>query len=176
MQTSSTAAPIRTATFDDPDHVAQAIGELRQEGFERSAIKVVCSDAETATRFREYIDERPAGARTPKALTLAALVYGALALIGLSVAFFASATTTLIVVTALLGVALLVTFGSTMMTRGAERELSDYYSSAVIPGQILLAVDLPENAPPHRISAADRILERFTGSHAALDHEDAAAP
>jgi len=64
-----------------------------------------------------------------------------------------------------------VTFGSIMMTRGAEGALSDYYSQGVIPGQVLLAVELRDHAPRAKIEAADRVFERLTGSHAALDRE-----
>lgn len=171
MTTLHAHPPIRTGTFDDADHAARAIAALREAGFLRSQIKVVCSDAEIRERFSDYVDEQPSGARTPRALTGAAIVYLCLAAIGLGVGFFANLTTTLIVLCVLLGIALLVTFGSTMMTRANERELSNYYSQAVIPGRILLAVDLPDDSSNERIMAAERIIDRFTDDHESLDRD-----
>lgn len=171
MTATHTDSPIRAGAFDNPDDVAAAIVDLRRAGFLASEIKVVAADQEVVHRFAEYVDQQPAGAGTSKALSRAAVLYVALTAVGLLVGLFSSPTTTLIVVSALLGVALLATFGSAMMTRGAERELADYYSEGAIPGQVLLAVELPENPPAGKIAAADRVFERFTGTHAALDRE-----
>jgi len=165
--------PIRTGTFDDPALATRAIAALRKAGFSRSQIKVVCSDHAIADRFSEYVDEQPAGNRTPRALTNAAIACFCLAAVGLSVGLFASLTTTLITVCMLLGIGLFVTFGSTMMTRGNERELSNYYSEAVLPGKVLVAVDLPDNSPPERIATAKQVIDRFTADHASLDHDGA---
>ena len=172
MTTLHAQPPIRTGTFEFADHAARAIAALREAGFARSQIKVVCSDASIQERFSEYVDEQPSGAQTPRALTGAAIVYFALAAIGLGVGLFASLITTLMVLCVLLGIALLVTFGSTMMTRANERELSNYYSQAVVPGRILLAVDLPDDTPPHRIADAERIIDNFTDDHESLDRDN----
>lgn len=171
MSTSLTDSPIRTGSFTDPNEVEAAIAELRRAGFRTSEIKVVTSDDESSRRFADFIDQQPAGTETPSALSRAVIVYLVLAAVALLAAQFASLVTTLIIVTVLLGVALFVTFGSTMLTRGAERELSDYYAQGVIPGQILLAVELPAGADHARLAAADRVFERFTGTHTALDRE-----
>lgn len=171
MPTTANVASIRTGAFDQPDDVEEAIAELRRAGFRTSEIKVVTADDGAARRFASYIDQQPSGARTSKALSRAALVYSALAALGVVAALFTGPSVTLIVVCALLGVALLATFGFTMMTRGAERELSDFYSQGIIPGQLLLAVELPEDAPPDKIAAADRVFDRFTGTHTPLDLE-----
>lgn len=172
MSTTVTDSPIRTGSFDDAADVEAAITELRGAGFKQSEIRIVTSDEAAAQRFAEYIDQQPAGTRTPAALSRAVVIYIGLAVIALIVGLVSnSLITTLIVTSVLLGVALLVTFGSTMMTRGAERELSDFYAAGVIPGQILLAVEIPTGASQDRLAAADRIFQRFTGGHAALDRE-----
>lgn len=163
--------PIRIGVFNDAEAASRAIEQLRDAGFAPEQIKVVCSDPAIASRFVLYVDQQPAGARTPRALTRAAWLFGLLALIGLAVGLFSGPTTTLIVLSALLGVGLLVGFGSIMMTRGSERELSDYYDQAVVPGQVLVAVDLPEDAAPEQLAAADGVFDRLTGGHAAADHE-----
>jgi hypothetical protein len=157
--------------FDNLDDVAKAIEQLRRAGFRRSEIKVVSSGEDAIERFAQYVDQLPSGRRTSGALSRAAWLYAALAVAGIVVGLATSPATALIVTTALLGVALLATFGSIMLTRGAEQELSNYYAQGVIPGQVLLAVDLEDNAPREKIAAADRVFERFTGSHAALDRE-----
>jgi hypothetical protein len=163
--------PIRIGVFHDVEEASRAIEQLRGAGFAPREIKVVCSNPAVSSRFVQYVDQQPAGARTPRALTRAAWLFGLLALIGLAVGLFSGPTTTLIVLSALLGVGLLIGFGSIMMTRGSERELSDYYDQAVVPGQVLVAVDLPDDAPPAKLAAADRIFDRLTGGHAAADHE-----
>jgi hypothetical protein len=40
-----------------------------------------------------------------------------------------------------------------MLTRGGERELADYYSQALVDGQILVAADTKD---PELLAAADR--------------------
>jgi hypothetical protein len=171
MSTIHALPPIRTGTFEDADQAAHAIAALREKGFPRSQIKVVCSDAEIRQRFAEYVDEQPSGAQTPRALTGASIVYFCLAATGLAVGLFATLITTLIVLCVLLGIGLFVTFGSTMMTRANERELSNYYSQAVVPGRVLLAVNLPDGSPPERIATAERIIDRFTDDHESLDRD-----
>jgi hypothetical protein len=171
MTTLHAQPPIRTGTFNDADHAARAIDALRDAGFPRSQIKVVCSDAEIQQRFSEYVDQQPDGTQTAGALNRAGIVFFCLAVVGLGVGLFASLITTLIALCVLLGIGLLVTFGSTMMTRANERELSNYYSQAVIPGRILLAVDLPDNSSNERINAAEGIIDRFTDDHESLDRD-----
>lgn len=167
----SSPPPIRIGVFHDAEEASRAIESLRSAGFAPREIKVLCSDPAISSRFVQYVDQQPAGARTPRALTRAAWLFGLLALIGLAVGLFSGPTTTLIVLSVLLGLGLLVAFGSIMMTRGSERELSDYYDQAVVPGQVLVAVDLPDDAAPERLAAADGVFDRLTGSHAAADHE-----
>lgn len=173
MTTLQTLSPIRTGTFNDAEIAARTIATLRAAGFSRSQIKVVCSTAEIRERFAEYVDEQPSGAQTNGALNGAGIAYFCLAAIGLGVGLFASLTTSLIVLSVLLGVALLITFGSTMLTRASERELSNYYSHAVVPGRILLAVNLPDGVPAERVASAERIIDRFTDEHESLDRDSA---
>jgi hypothetical protein len=172
MATMHTLPPIRTGTFDDADHVARAIAALRDAGFPHSWIKVVCSDADVRERFAEYVDEQPSGAQTPRALTGAGIAYFCLAALGLGIGLFANQTTTLIALSVLLGIGLLITFGATMITRANERELSNYYSQAVVPSRVLLAVDLPDGSSPERIADAERIIDRFTDDHESLDRDN----
>jgi hypothetical protein len=171
MSTIQANPPIRMGVFDDTEEASRAIEELRRAGFQRREISVLCSDPAVASHFVEYVDQQPAGARTPRALSRVAVVYACLAAIGIGVGLFSSPSTTLIVLCVLLGIALLATFGATMLTRASERELSDYYDQAVVPGKLLLAVDLEDDAPPEKLTAADRVFDRFAGGHAALDHE-----
>jgi len=96
MTTAAPVSPIRAGAFDHPDDVATAIEQLHAAGFRSSEIHVVTSDPEAARRFASYIHEKPAGARTGKALSQAAVVYVVLAAIGIGVGLFSSGTTTLL--------------------------------------------------------------------------------
>lgn len=166
-----TTQPIRMSVFDTVEEASRAIDALRDAGFQRHEINVVCSDPSLAVYFAEYVDQQPAGKRTPRALSRAVMLYAALAAVGITVALFSQSATAVAVLCALLGAGLLATFSAPMMTRASERELSDYYDQALLPGKLLVAVDLKDDAPPEKLAAADRVFDRTAGGHVGLDRE-----
>lgn len=168
--------PIRVGVFETVDAAVRAIAELRNAGFHRREINVVCDEQQASPELRPYIDQQPAGPKSAgKQLTGAGVVYGALAAVGILTAalaaVFAGIVAAFIVLGVALGIALLSVFGSIMVGRGSERELANFHAQGVAPGQLLVAVDLDENAPPQKVAAADRVLQRDASATISLPHD-----
>lgn len=176
MATVQQAGPIRAGIFESVEAARRAIQDLRSAGFQRNEINVVCQDANAAPDLREYIHERPAGPKAAGgALTKAGMVYGVLALVGVAAAAITAIIVGLvaafIVLGICLGIALLSVFGSIMVQRGGERELADFHAQALEPGQLLVAVDLDDQAAPDKVAAADRVLQHDARTTFSLPHE-----
>ena len=172
---------IRAGVFETVEAARRAIERLRNAGFQRREISVVCSEPQEAPELKAYIDQRPAGPRSAgRALTRAGFVYGVLALLGVAAAaltaVFVGLLTAFIVLGISLGIALLSVLGSIMVNRGSERELADFHAHNLGPGQLLVAVDLEEDAAPQKISAADEVLRSEAPATVTLPHESPAGP
>jgi hypothetical protein len=147
--------PIRLTVCDDGASARRLVNELQQAGFTAKEISVVCSQESCKRAFAEFVHEEPAGSQTSEALNTAGM--GALGL-GTAAALAAIVTTggaAIMAVGAFAGVALTGTFAATMMTRGAEKELADYYDQAITHGKILVAVETQDESQQR---VADRIL------------------
>lgn len=165
-----TSSPIRVGVFDSMEETEAVVRELREAGFTAKEISVVCSDESKAERFSEYVHEKPAGAYTNAALTGAGAAGLGLGAAALLTAMVTSAGTAVFVVGAFAGLAAVGTFAAMMVTRGAEKELADYYDQAVMHGKLLVAV---ETRNPQRQHLADQILARHNPEQpGALPTED----
>lgn len=153
----STEAPIRIGVFDSVEEVQAVVAELRAAGFNSQEISVLCSDESKAAYFPQYQHEAPAGSHNDEALNLAGLFGAGLGTAVLLATLVTSAGTAIFAVGALAGVTAAGTFAALMMTRGAEKELADYYDQAVVHGKLLVAA---ESEDPNRQQQADRILRR----------------
>jgi hypothetical protein len=176
MATLHHETPIRVGVFESVEAALRAIHSLRHAGFQRREIAVVCNEPDPAPELKDYIRERPAGPRSAgKMLTGAGVLYAVLAVAGVVAAaltaIFIGITTAFIVLGVALGIALLSVFGSIMVGRGFERELSNFYAQGIEPGQLLVAVDLDEHAPPQRVAAADRVLQQDASATISLPHD-----
>jgi hypothetical protein len=172
MQPSS-EFPIRLTVCDTPASARRLVNELQQAGFSSSEISVVCSQESCEREFAEFVHEHPAGSQTGDALEnagMGALGLGtAAALAGILTAGGAA----IMAVGAFAGVALAGTFASMMMTRGAEKELADYYDQAITRGKIIVAVETQDVA---RQRVADEILGREGTPPTALPSESPEEP
>ncbi len=147
--------PIRLTVCETADSAARLVQELRQAGFTTDEISVVCSEDACEREFAEFVHEHPAGSQVPEALNrsgLAGLGLGASAVVA---GLLTSGGAAIMAVGAFAGLAIAGTFVSVMATRGAEKELSDYYDQAITKGKILVAVETEEAA---RQQLADEIL------------------
>ena len=164
--------PIRFAVCDTADEVRAIIKDLRLEGFTADEISVVCSQESCEREFEEFVHEHPAGSQIGTALNrsgVAALGLGAAAIIA---GLLTSAGAAIVAIGAFAGVAIAGTFTAMMMTRGAEKELADYYDQAITYGKILVAVATYDESRQQR---ADAILNREGTQPSALPSESAPA-
>jgi hypothetical protein len=165
MSTATNAPSIPTAVFSDPDAASRAIDQLRAAGFSDQEIRVVTANEAHRQRFRRFAQQLPAGSRTGKALTQAALVAVVLGALLVGAALAMQSDIALILAGAFAGLVAAGTFVAVMMTRGAEGELSDYYDQAVEHDRLIVAVEPREHTSSERVAAAVGILER-TGEEA----------
>jgi hypothetical protein len=161
--TKSIERPLRVGVFGNVADAERAVVNLLQAGFTKRDISVVCSDEAVERHFKDFRKQEPAGTYTP----ITAVGGGAIgaALGGLAVVAGGLATG---------GIGLLATAGiaawaggvagglvGAMMSRGVEKELANYYQQAVIDGDILVAVEVDEEAsasPNRDLARASQIL------------------
>jgi hypothetical protein len=157
---------LEVGVFPTVDGARRAVQGLRDAGFGKEQITVMCSDETKERYFHEFEHQEPAGTYTPSAAITGATI-GAL-LGGASVVAASAATGGVAIlaagpITAWAGGVAGGLVGA-MMTRGVERELANFYQQAVVDGQILVAVeeDCGEQRNSHHkgatLSLADRIL------------------
>lgn len=156
MQPSS-KFPIRLTVCDTAASAHRLVNELQQAGFTAKEISVVCSQESCEREFAEFVHEHPAGSQTSDALNSAGMGALGLGTAAALAAIFTAGGAAIMAVGAFAGVALTGTFASMMMTRGAEKELADYYDQALTHGKILVAVETQDEA---RQRVADEILSR----------------
>ncbi|MEX0726454.1 MAG: hypothetical protein WEB58_09915 [Planctomycetaceae bacterium] len=149
--------PILFAVYDDVDTASAAVRDLREVGFTPQEISVLCSDEHRERLFSKYEHEDPAGSHADQAITGAAATALGLGGSAVAVGLLTSAGTAIFVLGAFAGVAAISTFVSLMLTRGAEKELADYYDQAVLLGKILVGVETNDAA---RQKQAREIFER----------------
>lgn len=159
---------IHAAVFDTVSETRAVVERLRAAGIPTDEISVLCSDDAKERYFREYEHEEPAGAHASEAVSTGGAIGlglgGAAVLTGLVTA----GGTAIFAVGAFAGLAIAGTFASLMMTRGAEKELSDYYDQALSRGKLLVAV---ESESPERRAAVDRIFQEAKAVPLAIDRE-----
>lgn len=168
----SSEFPIRLTVCDTAESAHRVVDELRQAGFTPAEISVVCSERSCEREFAPYVHEHPAGSQTDEALTksgMGALGLGAAAVLA---GLVTTGGVAIMAVGAFAGVALAGTFASTMMTRGAEKELADYYDQSITHGKILVGVET-EDVDRQRL--ADSILSHEGTPPTALPSESVAA-
>jgi hypothetical protein len=147
------------ATIADAKH---AVKELLTAGFAKRQITVVCSDPEKEAHFREFERQEPAGYYTPRAMAGGAITG---ALLGLVMALVVLASVGQI--ESLVAGLLFVPFGAiaggfigAMLTRNAEKELSNFYDQGVEPGSIVVAAEDHSERADKTLPQAERILVR----------------
>lgn len=160
--------PIRLTVCDTIEEARRLVQDLQQHGFTADEISVVCSQEVCERQFAEFIHERPAGSQVGTALSKAgasALGLGAAAVLA---GLVTSAGTAIVAIGAFAGLAIAGTFVSLMMTRGAEKELADYYDQAITHGKIIVAVETDDIK---RQTRADAILDREGSPPTAIPSE-----
>jgi len=149
--------PIHMAIYDDVPTAAAVVVELHGAGFTQEEISVLCSDEHRERLFQDYVHEQPAGSHSEEALNGAGIAAVGLGSAAVLTGLLTSAGTAIFAIGAFAGVAALGTFVSLMLTRGAEKELADFYDQAVTEGKILVAVETDD---PKRQEQADVIFRQ----------------
>ncbi|MCA9078002.1 MAG: hypothetical protein KDA93_23435 [Planctomycetaceae bacterium] len=147
--------PIRLTVCETSDAARRLVGELQQAGFTTDEISIVCSQEACEQEFSEFVEQHPAGSQTSEALNKSGAAGLGLGTAAVLAGLLTTGGTAIMAVGALAGVAMAGTFTSVMMTRGAEKELADFYDQAITKGKILVAVETDD---PVRQNQADKIL------------------
>lgn len=148
--------PVRAAVFRKAREADFAASALVRAGFTKDHITVVCT-SDRGHRFDGFDRRDPAGAHTPGAALCGGAIGAALG----GIAALAS-TESLLTGPLLVGIgALAGGFVGAMLSRGVEREATNYYDQAVRRGDILVAVECdPGSDQRERLALAERLLAR----------------
>jgi hypothetical protein len=151
---------VRAGTFDSLPAADRAVAKLLAAAFTKDEITVVCSDESRERYFRDFEHQQPAGEYAGTGAVAGATigaVTGGLAAIALG----ASTGIVPLVVAGATGIAAgsaAGTFVGTMATRGAEKEVSNYYDQEVRAGRILVSAEANGPDAPVRLVTAERII------------------
>ncbi|HEY3963981.1 MAG TPA: hypothetical protein VGM05_05445 [Planctomycetaceae bacterium] len=151
---------VRAAVFADLRRADAAVAQLLTAGFLNDQITVICSDKAKERHFRQFEHQEPAGKDAGNA-----------ALAGVSIGALAGGLTAIVVAGATGGVPLLIAgaaglsggsamggFLGTMLTRGEEKEVSNFYDQAVQHDKILVSVEVHGPQAATRLAQAERIF------------------
>ncbi len=151
---------VRAGLFSSLAAADHAVAALLADGFSKEEITVVCSDSTKERFFREFEHQEPAGTHAAEGVTAGAT----LGAVGGSLAAIAIGTVSGAVPLVIAGAAGLAAgstmggFVGAMLTRGNEKELSNFYEQALRDGQILVAVELHGPSSEARLARASEIL------------------
>jgi hypothetical protein len=154
--------PVVVGVFVTIAEAQHAVGELLLAGFAKPQITVVCSDPQKEAHFREFERQEPAGYYTPQAIATGAI---AGALVGFLMALVVLANFGQL--EGFVSGLLFVPFGliaggflGAMLTRNAEKELSNFYDQGVEPGSIVVAAEDHSEQADKTLLLAEKIMSR----------------
>ena len=154
METTSQARPVRAGVFKRITTADGAVESLARAGFSRDHITVVCPSCSTE-RYQDFERKEPAGSKVPAAAAgggaIGAVLGGLVAVAGAGL---------LVAGPLLAGIgALAGGFVGAMMSRGIERETTNYFDQALRKGDILVAVEVdPGPDQAERLAKAESVL------------------
>jgi hypothetical protein len=152
--------PVRAGVFSSLRAADQSVQRLLATGFSKDEITVVCSDETRERHFHEFEHQDPAGSAAPgtvgPGLTIGAALGG---LAGIAVGA-ATGTVPLLIAGAagLSGGSAAGGFLGAMLTRGEEKEMSNFYEQAVRSGRILVGVEVQGPEAEARLKEAAKII------------------
>jgi outer membrane lipoprotein SlyB len=163
--------PVRVGVFSTVQGAECAVRRLLETGFQKDQLSVVCSDKHKKDMFAGTVPTRePAGTRAPQAALVGGATGAAIGGIALAVATVATGGTAFLVAGPLFLAGGGVAGGlvGAMVSRGFERETTNYYDQAVQQGKILVAAE--DGAPDHvaRLTQAEHIFAECGAEPVAL--------
>ena len=166
--TKPASRPFRAAVFDTVAQAENVVARLRDSGFTKDQITVICSDEAKERHFQEYEHQDAAGHHTETGVTagsaIGATLGGFAALVGVT----ASGGIGLVAAGGLLALGITGPFVGAMMTRGLEKEVADYYDQAVVSGKILVAVEDQTERRADALRIAERVFAEAGAEPVAL--------
>ena len=151
---------VRAGVFESLAAADSAVSRLLAAGFTQGQITVICSDEAKEAHFRQFEHQQPAGSQTDNAVVSGSGVGAAVG--GLTAIAFGAATGNVPLIIAgaagAFGGGTIGGYVGAMMTRGGEKELSNYYDQAVTKGKILVAVEMTEPEAQPRLAQAAQII------------------
>lgn len=160
--------PIRLAVVETAEQARHLVSELRQAGFAAEEISVVCSEEACQREFSEFVHEHPAGSEAGGVLKASGVAALGLGTAAVATGLVTTAGTAIVAVGTISGLAIAGTLVALMITRGAEKELADFYDQSITHGKIVVAVETDDTG---RQRQADEILGHERGRRAALPKE-----
>lgn len=149
---------VRAGVFSDIRKADAAVAGLVAAGFPKDRITVICPRC-SDERYQEYCQREPAGTKTGKAAALGGAIGSVLGGLGALTGVVLTGGTALLAVGPLLIGGGAGSFIGAMMSRGFEREVTNYYDQALQRGKILVAVQEPDGPEQvKRLAEAERIL------------------
>ncbi len=159
--------PFRVGVFNTVAQADRAVHRLLEAGFRKEELVIICSDKHKEALFeQEHLRTMLTGsAYTPEFIPAGAAVGAALGGVALAATAIATGGVGLVAVGASLvaGGALAGSFAGAMMTRGLDREVTNYCEQAVDLGKLLVAVEIHEKGKEVRLAEAERILTECGG-------------
>ena len=148
--------PVRAAVFRKAREADFAAAELVRAGFAKDHITVVCS-SDRGHRFDGFDRRDPVGAHM-----LGVVLGGSAVGVALGGLAAIAGMELFLIGSLLVGIgALAGGFVGAMLSRGVEREATNYYDQAVRKGDILVAVECdPGSDQRERLALAERLLAR----------------
>lgn len=160
MATQTLDKPVRAGIFSSVAQADRAIRNLLDAGFSKDQISVVCSEQYHSDMFEGVPTRGPAGTRAPQAAATGSAVGATIGGLALAITTLATGGTAFLVGGPLFLGAGAVAGGLTgaMVSRGFEREITNYYDQAVQQGKILVAVDLHDASRTAELDRAEQLL------------------
>lgn len=160
MDQATTEKPFRVGTFHTVAEADRAVRALRAAGFRKDELAVVCADKHKEAAFADLPTPEPGGAYTPGGIAAGGAIGAAIGGLALVATTLATGGLGLLAAGTVLvgGGALGGAFTGAMMARGLEKEIINYYDSAVEWGDILVAVEVHGEGAQARLREAERIL------------------
>jgi hypothetical protein len=171
MTTQGIEKPFRVGIFSTVAQADRVVRRLRDAGFSKDELAVLCSNETKAEHFSDLPSEPRGAGYTPGAIvtggligaTIGGLALGATALVTGGATLLAAGGTVLIGGGAIAG-----SFTGAMMTRGLQKEIADYYDQAVQLGKILVAVEVHGEGSEAKLARAEQILAEAGAEPVAL--------
>jgi len=162
MNDNSQTQSIAAGVFEDSDRVSKLIPKLRALGIKAEEISIFSTNEQDQERFAPYLDESlqtEEDSRLSTAGKAGLGLGGATALATLAT----SAGTSIFVIGAFSGFAILGTFIALMMSRGVEKEAADFFEQELQAGRILVAVEVSGDDAEQRLQQAEETISNAGG-------------